>query len=311
MDITIVIPVYNRRGLIKRTLQSILHSPYGSVPLIVVDNGSTDGTLDILQEYSAAYPFISIAHEPQRNAAAARNKGLSLVKTTWVYFFDSDDEFEDLPHYWNSDVDMVAFPTRQKVEGKISVRTYRESADPAVHILNGMLNTISMIFRATWLKEIGGWNTNCRIWDDWELGARALMSVPRLQWITDKPYHTINVHSDSLTGPTFKSRYKLQLDAIKEVLDDAGRTDENICDRCHKALMLRTYILSGKLLYEGDRKASAECRQFIDEKFGKKPSGSILGKFLEQYTALGLHGAWRIALRYVTNSKYDEDSADR
>ena len=93
MDITIVIPVYNRRGLIKRTLESIRRSPVSGVPVIVVDNGSTDGTLELLNEYSAAYPSITIAQEPVRSAAAARNKGLSLVKTTWVYFFDSDDEF--------------------------------------------------------------------------------------------------------------------------------------------------------------------------------------------------------------------------
>ena len=303
MDITIVIPVYNRRGLIKRTLQSIRRSPLGSVPIIVVDNGSTDGTLELLQEYSATYPFISIAHEPQRNAAAARNKGLSLVKTTWVYFFDSDDEFEDIPHSWNEDVDMIAFPTRQSVEGKITVRTYRESTDPAVHILNSMLNTISMIFRTTWLKKIGGWNTKCRIWDDWELGARALFSAPRLQWFTDKTYHTIYFHPDSLTGPSFKSRYKLQLDTINEVLEDTKQTDEIVRFKCFKALMLRTYIMSGTLLYEGDRKASTDCRRFIDEKFGNKQSGSGLGKFLEQYTAFGFHGAWRIALHYVNKAK--------
>lgn len=303
MDITIVIPVYNRRGLIKRTLESIRRSPVSGVPVIVVDNGSTDGTLELLNEYSAAYPSITIAQEPVRSAAAARNKGLSLVKTTWVYFFDSDDEFEDIPHSWDNQVDMVAFPTRQNHEGKVTVRAYTESSDPAVHILNVMLNTISMIFRTSWLKEIGGWNTACHIWDDWELGARALMHQPALQWITARPYHTATVHPESLTGSSFKSRYKLQLEAISQVLADADNTDEPTRSRCRKALMLRTWIMSGRLLYEGDRKASAECRQFIQETFGKKPSGSGLGKFLEQYTAFGLHGAWRIALRNVTKGK--------
>lgn len=303
MDITIVIPVYNRKALLKHTLDSIMASPAGSVPVIVVDNGSTDGTDRFLESYCAAHPQVTAVSEPERGAATARNKGLSLVGTTWVYFFDSDDKFEDIPHKWDSKADMVAFPTRQKTEGKVTVRAYKPVSDPAVQILNGMLNTISMIFRTSWLRKIGGWNTSCRIWDDWELGIRALSASPRLQWITVRPYHTIMIHSDSLTGPSFKSRYRLQLEAIGQALDCVMNIERHASLRCRKALLLRTFILSGKLLYEGDKKASAHCRDFIRERFGNKPDGRLMGLFLEQYTALGLRGAWRIAVRYMTNRK--------
>ena len=303
MDITIVIPVLNRKALLKHTLDSILRSPVSGIPVIVVDNGSTDGTLEFLEKYTAAHPNVMYVLEPQRTAAAARNKGLSTVGTTWVYFFDSDDEFEDLPHEWDLTADMIAFPTRQKVENKVTVRAFKPVSDPAIQILNGMLSTQSMIFRTSWLKEIGGWNTSCRIWDDWELGVRALITEPKLQWQTTKPYHTIRVHSESLTGPSFKSRYKLQLEAISEVVKDTGQANAHTAARSLKALILRTYILSGKLLYEGDKKASAECRSFILEKFGKKPAGAGLGWILEQYTAMGGRGAWKIAEWYMTRKK--------
>lgn len=303
MDITIVIPVYNRKALIRHTLDSILHSPVGEVPVIVVDNGSTDGTSQFLKDYCADHPSVTCISETERSAAAARNKGLAMVKTTWVYFFDSDDDFEDIPHKWDQSVDMVAFPTRQKVENKVSVRAFNPVADPSVQILNSMLNTIGMIFRTSWLKEIGGWNTSCRIWDDWELGVRALLSAPKLLWITDKAYHTVKVHPESLTGPSFKSRYKMQLDTMLEVVKESSRADVHTASRCLKALLLRTYILSGKLLYEGDKKASAQCHTFILDNFGKKPAGATLGWFLEQYTAMGGRGAWKIALRHMTRKK--------
>ncbi len=303
MDITIVIPVYNRKALLKHTLDSIMRSPCAGAPVIVVDNGSTDGTGKFLEAYCESHPTVTAASEPVRSAATARNKGLSLVRTTWVYFFDSDDEFEDIPHDWDSSAQLVAFPTRQKVESKVTIRAYKPVADPAVQILNGMLNTISMIFRTAWLKEIGGWNTACPVWDDWELGTRALIAEPRLQWITTKAYHTVKVHSDSLTGPSFKSRYKLQLEAIGQAATDTDRADTHTEVRCRKALMLRTFILSGKLLYEGDKKASAQCRDFITEQFGKRPEGIGFGRFLEQYSALGLRGAWELAVRYMTSKK--------
>ena len=303
MDITIVIPAYNRKALLKHTLGSIKKSPLSGVPIIVVDNGSTDGTLEFLEQYSAAHPDVTFVQEPQRNAAAARNKGLSTVGTTWVYFFDSDDEFEDLPHEWDNTADMIAFPTRQKVENRVTVRAFKPIADPAVQILNGMLSTQSMIFRTSWLKEIGGWNNSCLIWNDWELGIRALMAKPRLQWLTDKPYHTIKVHPDSLTGPDFRSRYKLQLNTILEVIKDTGQTDSHTAQRCLKALILRTFILSGKLLYEGDKTASLQCRDLISNNLAITPKETAFGKFLEQYTALGLRGAWKIAVWHMTRKK--------
>ena len=303
MDITIVIPVYNRKALLKHTLNSIMRSPMGHVPVIVVDNGSTDGTLQFLEEYTAHHDNVTCAAEAQKGASAARNKGLSLVKTGWVYFFDSDDEFQDLPHDWDQSADMIAFPTRQAINDKVFTRAYKPVSDPAVQILNGMLNTLSMIFRTSWLKDIGGWNTACPVWNDWELGVRALMAKPRLQWITDKTYHTIKIHPDSLTGPSFKSRYKLQLETILQAKADADATDPQAASRYRKALMLRTFILSGKLLYEGDKKASVQCRDFIVGQFGKKPDGYAFGRFLEQYTALGGHGAWRFAVRYITRKR--------
>lgn len=303
MDITIVIPAYNRKALLKHTLNSILRSPMGQAPVIVVDNGSTDGTMQFLQEYAARHETVTYAVETQKGASAARNKGLSLVKTGWVYFFDSDDEFQDLPHDWNRKADMIAFPTRQATDNKVFIRAYKPVSDPAVHILNGMLNTQSMIFRTSWLKGIGGWNTACPVWNDWELGARALMASPELQWVTDKAYHTIKVHPDSLTGPSFKARYKLQLETILQVKADAEATGSQTAPRYFKALMLRTFILSGKLLYEGDKKASAQCRDFIVEHFGKKPEGYTFGRFLEQYTAMGGRGAWRLAVRYITRKR--------
>ena len=303
MDITIVIPTFNRKALLKHTLDSIMRSPMGDVPVIVVDNGSTDGTSQFLESYCQAHPSVTTESEPERSAAAARNKGLSMVRTTWVYFFDSDDEFEDIPHNWDNSVDMIAFPTRQKIENRISIRAYKPVADPAVHILNNMLNTISMIFRTTWLKEIGGWNRSCLVWNDWELGSRALMAKPRLQWLTAKPYHTIKIHPDSLTGPDFRSRYKMQLNTILEVIKDTEYIENHTAQRCLKALLLRTFILSGKLLHEGDKTASLQCRDFIDNNLGMSTKGTAFGRFLEQYTAMGLRGAWRIAVWYMTRKK--------
>lgn len=303
MDITIVIPVLNRKALLRRTLESIKRSPLGTVPVIVADNGSSDGTLEFLSEYVQSNPHVRFVEEPVRSAAAARNRGLSMATTTWVYFFDSDDEFEDIPHSWNQDNDLICFPTRQKRENKIKVRSYIPTADPAVQITNSMLNTISMIFRTSWLKSIGGWNADCKVWDDWELGTRALIAAPKMQWITEKAYHTVNIHTDSITGPSFKSRYKHQLNTISHVINSIQTCAPQVRERCTRAIVYRICILRGKLLYEGDKKAAAECSRFLKEEFNARPTGIVLGKILEFYTSLGGPGAWRLALNDIKKKK--------
>lgn len=302
MDLSIVIPVLNRRALIRRTIESIRRSPLWPLPVIVVDNGSTDGTLELLEQYSQELPQISVIGEPVRGAAAARNRGLEAVTTPWVYFFDSDDQFQDLPHEWDDNMDLISFPTCQDVDGKVSVRAYNAVSDPAVQILNGMLNTISMIFRTAWLRKIGGWNTGCTIWDDWELGIRALLASPRHQWLTGQPYQCASVHADSITGPNFSSRYRQLLATMAIVADECAAHDDNTGRRCQKALLLRTFILSGRLQYEGDRKASDACRKFIEEHFPGRNS-RVSGRALEFYTSCGGRGAWRMALFILNKSK--------
>lgn len=299
MDVSVVIPVLNRKALMRHTLECIRRSSIWPVRILAVDNGSTDGTLEMLESYAASCPQLTVLQESERNAAAARNLGLSHVSSEWVYFFDSDDEFTELPCHWDTSSDLIAIPVTQKVNGHASVRRYKPVNDPAVHITNSMLNTPSMIFRTSWLKEIGGWNSSCTIWDDWELGARALMASPRMQWIEGKSFHLINVHDDSITGPSFKSRYRKQLDTLKIVSDEAAQCPSPVRDRCLKALLLRTFILSGKLLDEGDRKAAQECHRFISETFPGKPDGYRLGRFLEWFTSMGARGAWQIALRSI------------
>ncbi len=94
-DVTIVIPVYNRAKVVERTLQSVEAQTFRPLRIILVDNGSTDGSLDILRRWKseAETPTfrIDIIEEPEKGAAAARNTGLAAVESEWTMFFDCDN----------------------------------------------------------------------------------------------------------------------------------------------------------------------------------------------------------------------------
>lgn len=299
MSVTIIIPVYNRKDVVLRTLQSIP----SSYPLIIVDNGSTDGSYELCRQWmlNDHRQNVRVEREFNRGAAAARNKGLSLCTTEWVYFFDSDDVFTGLPKSWNDSLDMVCFPVNMIVNGKKKVRDYSPVADPYVHVLNLMLGTHSMLFRTEWLKSIGGWNEKCMIWDDWELGLRSLINRPRLQWITDAAYHQVYVKPDGLTGESFSKRFDEEMKVMSIMFDEIHDMEPGARrQKAMFALFLRCYIFSGQLLREGNEKASDYVVEFVYDKFRVNSMSYRLGSLIRWYVGKGGKRAWQFALKLVS-----------
>ena len=93
--VSIIIPTYNRAARIPQTLDSIFEQTYKNFEVIIVDDGSTDNTLQVLNEYSAkaCQKQIKFKVLSQKNAGApaARNNGLKNATGEYVVFFDSDD----------------------------------------------------------------------------------------------------------------------------------------------------------------------------------------------------------------------------
>jgi len=92
--VSIIIPTYNRAHLIGETLDSVLAQTYTNWECIVVDDGSTDGTDEVLAEYVAKDSRFQYYHRPNdrlKGANACRNYGFELSKGEYVNWFDSDD----------------------------------------------------------------------------------------------------------------------------------------------------------------------------------------------------------------------------
>ena len=95
--IGIVIPVYNRERELRRTFDSVVAQTYRPIHVVLVDNGSTDGSLALCRELKGAYETddfrITVVEEAKRGPSAARNRGLACVTEEFVAFLDSDDEY--------------------------------------------------------------------------------------------------------------------------------------------------------------------------------------------------------------------------
>lgn len=90
-DITLVIPAYNRAGLIAQTLRSALAQQQAFTDIIVVNDGSSDATVEVVQSFGSP---VRLINTPNQGVQAARNTGVAAARTDWIALCDSDDLLE-------------------------------------------------------------------------------------------------------------------------------------------------------------------------------------------------------------------------
>lgn len=89
--VSIIVPVYNSQCFLKQCLTSLTMQTYGNIEILVVDDGSTDGSNAIIADFAAVDERFRVITQKNAGPARARNVGLAAAKGEFVYFFDSDD----------------------------------------------------------------------------------------------------------------------------------------------------------------------------------------------------------------------------
>lgn len=94
IKVSIIIPVYNVEKYLKRCLDSVLCQTYTNFEVILVDDGSTDNSRDICDEYKKYDKRIKVIHKNNEGVSVARNKGIEVATGKYILFLDSDDFIE-------------------------------------------------------------------------------------------------------------------------------------------------------------------------------------------------------------------------
>ena len=130
--LSIIVPVYNCRDYLERCIESILTQSYSHIQLILVDDGSTDGSGEICDYYASLDYRIQVIHQVNGGVSKARNAGLDRATGAWIMFVDSDDYILDaycekmLAAVQNGQADIViARPTVDKAP-KVAALTPEE-----------------------------------------------------------------------------------------------------------------------------------------------------------------------------------------
>lgn len=223
--ITIVIPVYNREDIVLSTLQSVHAQTYRPLRVVLVDNNSSDGTMQVLQKWKRDCEgpdfTVDVVSEATRGAAAARNAGLDAVRTEWCMFFDSDDTM--LPNHVelamnyiakNPDMDIVGWPSQ------IGARQYDFDTDNPhyANVFNSMMKTPSYCARTSLFRAAGAWTSDMPMAEDVELGTRLLRLAKRIGRRPGPVTYVINTSRQSVTAT-----YGQSLDSYEKALESVRR----------------------------------------------------------------------------------------
>lgn len=102
--ISVIVPVYNVAPYLKRCLDSVVCQTYSNYEVILIDDGSTDGSGEICDDYADKYPHIRVYHQQNSGVSSARNLGIDKANGDFLTFIDSDDiiEFDMLQNMYEN-----------------------------------------------------------------------------------------------------------------------------------------------------------------------------------------------------------------
>ena len=300
--IAIVIPVYNREKELVRTFASIVAQTYRPLHVVLVDNGSTDGSLALCRELKARYGSddfeVTVTEEAKRGPSAARNKGLSCVKEEFVSFFDSDDTYvpEAMSLYMqafenNPSADIVGCTVEmvpEKGRPYVAKAVFSHRVEP--HIFHSTLGTQRYMARTALVWAVGGWREEYMRWEDWELGLRLLLSTDRIVWIDRPPLVDIYLHVDSITGYRYVPNAPDILQAIAHAHDDVDRSNHSQKRRLHRLLLYKQMVVAGLCCKEKSPRGK-EIYSLTMQQAGKDKMLRWFLPLVYRYTALGGRGS--------------------
>ena len=183
--ISVVIPTYNREQYIERAVQSVLEQTYSNLELIIVDDGSTDGTEELVAGMSD--PRIRyVRQETNRGASAARNKGVECANGELVAFQDSDDRWypDKLAvqmEYWEAHPEcsliysayVLHRPNGETVRVPYAGTWGNLEGDIfSTLLVNNTVGTPTMLFKKACFTELGGFDEGMECLEDWEMALR-------------------------------------------------------------------------------------------------------------------------------------------
>ncbi len=227
--ISVVVPVYNVEDYVKRCLDSLVMQTMTAIEVLVVDDGSTDGSGAICDEYAARYDTIQVLHKPNGGLSDARNYGLARATGEYVLFVDSDDYLEPdacealLAETGAGDVDMVigraalekpsaAMQRFETVAAQLACHRVYTGKEYLIGCLSGgalRVEAWRSLYRRAFLQQNDLHFQKGIMHEDEEFTPRALLAAQKVVLSDRAFYHYDNARTGSIMNNSAASLRKL------------------------------------------------------------------------------------------------------
>ena len=222
--VSIVIPCYNRAWILEEAIRSVFDQHFQDFELIVVDDGSTDDTAELL----AAYPRIRTTRQDHAGVSSARNLGISLARGTYIAFLDSDDLW--LPEKLSAQVaffqkrpDVLICQTEEIwLRNGARVNPKRRHAKPSGMIFEDstklcLVSPSAVMIRRDLFETIGGYDESLPACEDYDLWLRTTCRFPVYLLPTPLVIKR-GGHGDQLSRQPGLDRYRIY--ALQKILEN-------------------------------------------------------------------------------------------
>ena len=186
MHVSVIIPTYNRKHTLKRAIQSVYIQSLPPFEIIVVDDGSNDGTKEWVKQ---KYPDIKYIYQKNSGVSSARNKGIKIARGDWIALLDSDDEW--LPNKLNEQINRIKLNLDVKIlhsneiwiRNGVRVNQMKKHKKFGGYIFEKCLDMCrispsSVMLKKAIFNDIGTFDESLKVCEDYDLWLRITSKYP-------------------------------------------------------------------------------------------------------------------------------------
>ena len=273
MKISVVIPTFNRISLVARAIDSVLKQSLNPYEIIVVDDGSDDGTSEMIQN---KYKSIKLIQQQNNGVSAARNNGIKHAKGDWIALLDSDDEWTEkklenqvdrlikTPEYDFCHTNEIWIRNGVRVNQRKKHEKYGGYIfDKCLDICR--ISPSSVLFRKNILDHVGWFDDQLPVCEDYDLWLR-ITAEYRILFIDDPLIIKYGGHDDQLSHSVESIEF-FRIMSLENLLENSELSIDN------RILSIQMIIKKYNIYLNGlvKRKKQGEADQIKEKiKFWKK-----------------------------------------
>ncbi len=249
MNISVIIPTYNRAHLLARAVRSVLNQSLSAQEIIVVDDGSTDNTAEVMTQQ---FPQCVYIQQSNKGVSAARNRGIDAAEGEWLAFLDSDDEW--LENKLQRQHDVLQQHPNIKIchTEEIWIRNGKRVNQMKKHAKSGgsiflnclplcVISPSSVIIHRSLFDEIGNFDEQLPACEDYDLWLR-ICANHEVAFVEQPQIKKYGGHDDQLSKRHW-GMDRFRITALKKII---GSNKLNSIDRtaATQTLISKAYILA-------------------------------------------------------------------